>query len=65
MSVTSVGSARLLRDHPEILEWFEGIEVAAGNNAWVDLTIRKRNGKPDSVVVQCALKMGGEQKEKP
>lgn len=61
---TAVSSLRLLREHPEIIEWFEAIEVAAGANAWIDLTIRKRNGKPDSVVVQCALKMSGEQKEK-
>mgnify|MGYP001610468300 FL=1 len=60
---TSVGSLRLLREHPEIIEWFERIEVAAGANAWIDLTIRKRNGQPDSVVVQCALKMDKGQKE--
>ena len=59
---TSVGSLRLLREHPEIIEWFEAIEVAAGANAWIDLTIRKRNGQPDSVVVQCALKMDRGQK---
>ena len=61
---TSVGSMRLLREHPEIIEWFEAIEVAAGADAWIDLTIRKRNGQPDSVVVQCALKMDRGQKEK-
>ena len=63
---TSPASMRLITDYPEVVAWVQGIDQAAGPDAWVDFTVRKRRGKIDNVVVQCTLKMGAEQqKEKP
>ena len=53
-------SLRLLSQSPEyqkIVDWFEGIQKAAGPDAWVDLKIMNRNGKPHDVTVQCGFKL--------
>lgn len=64
---TSPSTLRLLSQCPEyqqIVTWFEGIQKAAGPDAWVDLKIANRNGKPHDVLVQCALKLADSGKEK-
>ena len=62
---TSPSSVRLLTDYPEIMSWVQAIERAAGPETWLDVTIRKRNGQPDTVEVRCQMKMSAEQKERP
>jgi len=44
---TSVGSLRILQQHPEIVSWFKAIGEAAGENVSMDLMLCKRNQEPD------------------
>lgn len=63
---TSPTTLRLLSQCPEyqqIVQWFEGIQKAAGPDASVDLRIASRNGKPHDVLVQCALKLTDNEKK--